>query len=401
MLEKLADSKTWNRFLSYKTSVAMSDKAEKQLRRFIDEKAYSPIVDNILSGSDFPLPHKAIISKASTQKKRTLYIYPKAESTVLKLLTYLLLRKYDHIFSTGLYSFRPGRNAKTAFVGLSSRRDIGKMYSYKVDVSNYFNSINVDGMKRMLEETIDDPELLAFLLKLLLNPNVVFEKKIIQEDKGIMAGTPLASFYANLYLKDLDYLFTDRCIPYARYSDDIIVFAETEEKIREYADEIKGFLKNKALDVNPSKEEFTKPGERWVFLGYSYQDGKIDISPVSLKKLKAKMRRKSRALVRWSNRKGIDREQAAKAFIKIFNSKLFEYSEDNELSWCHWFFPVINTDESLHELDRYAQDCIRYIATGTRTKSRYNFRYDEMKKLGYRSTLNYYYSFREKDGAEQ
>lgn len=400
MLEQLADSKTWDKYLSYKTSVCLSDKAEKQLRQFISDKTYSPIVDNILSGGDFPLPHKAVISKASTQKKRTLYIYPKAESTVLKLLTYLLLRKYDHIFSPGLYSFRPGRNAKTAFTCLSSKKDINKMYSYKVDVSNYFNSINVKGMKDMLEETIDDRELLDFLLKLLLNPNVVFENKIIQEDKGIMAGTPLASFYANLYLKDLDYSFTDRGIIYARYSDDIIVFAETEEKIREYADEIKEFLNSRSLCVNPSKEEYTKPGQRWVFLGYSYQDGKIDISQVSLKKLKAKMRRKSRALVRWSNRKGIDRQQAAKAFIRIFNSKLFEYSEDNELSWCHWFFPVINTDESLHELDRYAQDCIRYIATGRRTKKRFDFRYEEMKKLGYRSTLNYYYSFREKDGTK-
>ena len=52
---------------------------------------------------------------------------------------------------------------------------------------------------------------------------------------------------------------------------------------------------------------------------------------------------------------------------------------------------MINTDRSLKVLDAYMQDCIRYIVTESRTKSRYNFRYEQMKDLGYRSLVHEWY----------
>ena len=117
----------------------------------------------------------------------------------------------------------------------------------------------------------------------------------------------------------------------------------------------------------------------------------IDIAPATVKKLKAKMRRKARALRRWCERNDIDSRRAAAAFIRIFNRKLLESSGDNELSWSMWFFPVITTAESLREIDRYAQDCLRFLLSGTRTKARYSASYEDLKALGYRSLVNTYY----------
>ena len=118
----------------------------------------------------------------------------------------------------------------------------------------------------------------------------------------------------------------------------------------------------------------------------------VDIAPVTFKKLKKKMRRKARALSRWRDRTGASGEAAAKAFIRVFNKKLLDSPTDNELSWSYWFFPVINTTETLHKIDIYAQDCIRFIISGKRTKSRFNARYEDMKKLGYRSLVHEYYN---------
>ena len=70
-----------------------------------------------------------------------------------------------------------------------------------------------------------------------------------------MAGTPLASFYANLNLRKLDELFAEAGIPYARYSDDIIVFAESREEVLHHAETIRGFLAGAGLEVNPEKEQ--------------------------------------------------------------------------------------------------------------------------------------------------
>lgn len=49
--------------------------------------------------------------------------------------------------------------------------------------------------------------------------------KVVSAKKGAMAGVPFSGFCANLYLRKLDRAFAGRL--YARYSDDIIVFADT------------------------------------------------------------------------------------------------------------------------------------------------------------------------------
>ena len=72
---------------------------------------------------------------------------------------------------------------------------------------------------------------------------------------------------------------------------------------------------------------------------------------------------------------------------------LLESAGDNELTWSHWFFSVINTTESLHRIDLYAQDCLRVLISGKHTKARYNVRYEDLKRLGYRSLVHAYYDF--------
>ena len=106
------------------------------------------------------------------------------------------------------------------------------------------------------------------------------------------------------------------------------------------------------------------------------------------------MRRKARALMRWQDREQRTPEQAAKAFIRIFNRKLLEETDDSDLSWSRWFFSVINTTESLRVIDHYAQDCLRVLLSGTRTKARYNARYEDLKAIGYRSLVHAYYAYR-------
>jgi len=394
LLDELASLDAWQSFLQYKKTLAVPTPFEKDLEEFISGKDYLSVYERIMCGERFSLPERAVISKMYNQKKRVVYTYPPAENMVLKLLTYLLLRKYDSIFSEGLYSFRPGRTAKDAVRRLSSTRGIRDMYSYKADISNYFNSVNVEKLLPMLEKVLGgDTALYSFLSALLTEEHVSDRGEIITEKKGIMAGTPLSSFYANLYLSELDSLFCERNIPYSRYSDDIILFAPSREEAEEYACQVRDFIAGKDLSINPDKEVFRGPDEGWTFLGFCCKGSKVDIAPASVMKLKQKMRRKSRALQRWRKRNGLSGEKAAAAFIRVFNRKLMEASEDSDLTWSFWFFSVINTAETLREIDRYAQDCIRYLISGSRSKSRYNVRYEDMKKLGYRSLVNSYYSF--------
>ncbi len=148
------------------------------------------------------------------------------------------------------------------------------------------------------------------------------------------------------------------------------------------------------LGVNQSKVFKTSPGEKWSFLGFSYENGTIDISEISKQKLKKKMRRKARALVRWRKRKNLPYERAAVAFIRHFNKKLYANDATDQITWCRWYFPVINTSEGLGEIDEYMQQCLRYIATEKQNGAKYRFKYSDMKKLGYVTLVNSYYKYK-------
>ena len=234
LLDLLADEGAWAAFLEYKTGLACPKDTEKALRNFIERRLWRPVVERLRSGEPFPLPRKTVLSKMGSTRKRTVYTYPQDENLVLKLLTFLLLRRYDGLFSAGLYSFRPGRTAKDAvrrLVGLDAAR---WRYYYKVDIHNYFNTVPLATFLPMLRRALaDDPALYAVLSALLTEPKVLENGTPVTEEKGIMAGTPLSAFYANLYLRELDAHFAAQEIPYARYSDDIIFFAEDPEALAE------------------------------------------------------------------------------------------------------------------------------------------------------------------------
>lgn len=393
MLSRLSDPQLWQEYYTYKhDSGRLFPWEDKQLQSFIREKQYLSVVESILRGESFPPPKRSEISKMSSDKKRIVYTFPSAHNYVLKLLTYRMLRDYDYLFAPNLYSFRAKVSARDAIIRLTSRPGIAQMYSYKADISNYFNSIPVDKLLPLLQRTLsDDPRLYHFLEDLLTQPLVNNNGTLMPEEKGIMAGAPISTFLANLYLAHMDAHFAAAGKIYARYSDDIILFAPTLEELEADQAWIRQCLADAGLTMNPRKELRTVPGEPWVFLGFCYHEGKIDIAPASVEKLLAKMRRKSRALMRWKDKNEKEGPHAARAFIKVFNRKLFETTAEHDLTWARWYFPTISTADSLQVIDHYAQSCIRYLYTGTRTKAAYNCRYEDMKALGYISLVNQFY----------
>ena len=394
IIECLDKKENWELFFDYKVqSDNFPEKLQDDLRRFIDNGEYDEVVNLIKDRNPFPYPSVKKLNKKHTEKKRVVFTFDRCENYVLKLIMFLL-GKYDFLFSDNLYSFRQKIGVKHAIRNIVNTPGIASMYSYKVDIHDYFNSVDTEIMTEILYKNItDDEPLKQFVKELLENPYCTEDGKVTEYKKGIMAGMPVSGFLANLYLAELDGYFAKNHVLYARYSDDIIVFAPSAEKIAQYENIIKDFLTARRLEINPKKEFRTKPGETWEFLGFAYSNGKIDISEIALQKLKAKMRRKARALLRWKNRNSASDERAIKAFIRHFNRKLYDNPIHNDITWCRWYFPVITSDEGLKMIDEYAIACIRYISTGRHTKANYNLRYETIKKYGYKSLVNEYYKF--------
>lgn len=397
ILDSLYKQETWIAYFEYKVkNNRLSQNEANDLFRFIHYQKYLEVIEKILS-KGFDIPSKKEIHKIDSPKKRIVYTFPQEENYILKLLTYLLIRKYDSIFSSSLYSFRANYSVKHAFQRIVTTPGISQYYTYKVDISDYFNSIDLDILLPRLRNVLcEDKPLYDLIEALLKNPSIVENGEVKQEKKGVMAGCPIAAFLANVYLLDLDRMFTEENAIYCRYSDDIIIFTQTEEDQKRLKKKLLASLDAYHLKLNTAKEVSTIPNEPWTFLGLKYANGQIDVSDIAVKKIKAKMRRKARALIRWKHRNKKESIHAVRAFIKAFDRKFYNNTDTHDMTWARWYFPLITTDKSLKHIDQYMQECIRYIATETHTKSQYNFRYSQMKDLGYQSLVNNWYKILQK-----
>ena len=120
----------------------------------------------------------------------------------------------------------------------------------------------------------------------------------------------------------------------------------------------------------------------------------IDLADSSVRKMKAKIKRKTAKLLRWKNKNHLSGDKAAKAMIKVFDRKFFGKDSEHDLTWSRWFFPVLTTDAGLHALDAYLVENIRCLYTGRHYKGNYRITYDHIHSIGYKSLVGEYYKYR-------
>ena len=395
ILTQLTRQEAWEEFLAYRLMKGRFNWHEfNEADRFVEQEAYLHLAQRIAQGEGLGIPTKKIVNKMGSGKKRVVYSFAPDEMVILKFIAFRLYQ-YDACFTPNCYAFRRGVKASDAI--FSIRRAIGdrKMWAYKLDIHDYFNSISIDILLPMLEEMLaDDQPLYRFFEKMLTDNRVVSGGETIAERHGVMAGVPTAPFLADVYLKEVDRYFHDAHVIYARYSDDIILFAPDRETLMAYKAQMAEFLRKYRLEVNPDKEKIYSPDDAYEFLGFRCHAHDIDISEATKKKMKGKIKRATKSLMRWRIRNHMEPEKAMKGLINHFNRVFFESDDTETLTWARWFFPVINQTDGLKEIDHYLQQNIRYLGTGKHNKSNYKTDYAQLKQMGYKSLVNEYYTTR-------
>ena len=396
-MRQIMSQEVWDDFLAYRLRKGrFTWHFFEQADGYVEKEEYLPIARRVASGGALSIPRRTVINKMGSGKKRVVYQYPQEEKSILKIISFLLYR-YDDRFASNCYSFRRGMRACDAVLKINKTLGGRSLWAYKVDIHDYFNSISIPLLMPILHDLLsDDPELYSFFKSMLEDNRSLDGETVIRENRGVMAGTPTAPFLADVYLMEVDKYFEKEGILYARYSDDIILFASDYEELLAHKAVLTDFFRRYRLEVNPAKEKVYAPGEPYEFLGFRSDGKKIGVSKSTIEKMKGKISRKARSLNRWASKKGIPRVQAMKAMIGCFNAKFFEGDDPDSLSWSRWFFPVINTAEGLEEIDHYLQENIRFLSTGKHNKANFRVRYEDLKSLGYRSLVHEYHRFREK-----
>lgn len=370
------------------------------IQSLVDSEEYEYYVNLLITGEyQWSIPSKVEIAKVGTSKKRVVYMYPAIDRFFLGLLYRGMSEMFKGSLADNCFSYRRGVSTNTAIKYIDKMKKQTKMYGLKLDISAYFNSVSKSHLEKCLDElfTTGVDSIRSTLDNVLMVDRVEFKGEIIEEYKSLIPGCALGSFFANYCLRELDFYFMNKGIIYARYSDDIIILAETEERIDEYLDYISNYLGAIGLKINPSKYVHFDPEDAIDYLGLSLSDKGTDISEHSKKKMK-------RTIKRWvkQGRKEIEQgasfEKVASKLVKRLNHKLYKsyLFDKTKFGWGIYAFRYITVTDSLTELDFYLRDMIRHLKTGKHNKANIKaVSEDDFRRLGVVSFYDMYRLFKE------
>ncbi len=368
-----------------------------EFKNLTDSDIFLKKVNDFITGNyTFSIPQKVKVNKESNDKKRIVYKFPLTDDIFLRAINKYLSEKYSYLVSSACHSFQKGKGAKSAFKSLLKDKNINKKAVLKLDIHNFYNSINIhDFFKNLPNEIKKDKLAYHYLEQILLNNSAFENGHKVTENKGLMAGTSIAPFLSNLYLKDIDEHFVNQGVTYARYSDDLIIF-DYESVIGKHKNYIEEKIINKNLKLNFEKTFLKNPGESWDFLGFNYNNGQIDISDNSYNKLKRKIKRLSIRYYKLSGKDKFTKNEILSFFIAKINSKLYGKEKSlNDLCWSRWYFPLINTDLTLKKIDNYIQQRLRYSVSGRYSKINYKQTpYKKLQQSGYKPLTTMFYLFK-------
>ena len=340
-------------------------------------------------------PVRKMIHKWNTTRKRVAYLFPDEERFLLRYLSFLLHR-YDDAFSPKVYSYCSGRQLPRAVKELRHKVRFGEDSVYQLDIASYGISIDPERLVPLLREVIaDDPMLCRFFESLLLRQQIYLDGELVHEPTGALPGISPNAFFCNVYLDKVDREFEDQAKFYFRYADDVLMVLPTQTEALRLGGAYASRMEELGLSLNQEKTGIHLPGEPWTYLGLLFFDhGEIDISPVTLKKMKARIRRKARKLRRRAIQRSTDLNDAVRSFLFQLNLVFFGDGKSQRIDYAKRYFPIVTQADSFEELDHYVQTYARYILTGRFTKKNYNLRYSDLKAMGYRSLVHEYYQTR-------
>ena len=369
-----------------------------EYERLLERQVHRRVGEAVLDGSYQPHPPvEGWLNKAGGRRKR-LFQYGPVDELLFRVVNRLLQPAALAAASPSCRSFLPGSGPRAAFRAVLRDREVDTKAWLRLDVRDYFNSIDVEDLLGGLPEAIAEGPLGSLLARSLRDPRVQRGSTIIDgRPKGIMAGTPIAPMLATLYLRDIDEeLRGTSDVTYARYSDDFIVLAPIH-RIGELERLLRTRLAERSLTINEDKSATGGPGEPWSFLGFQRHRGVIGMAANTERKFRAKSRRLARALLRWREKTGASPDRTVRAFMRRTNRRIYGSPvERTDFSWATWFLPMLEDPSALASLDEHLQREARYAATGRRTgRALALVPYSSLTEAGHLPLVAAYWAMRE------
>lgn len=153
-----------------------------------------------------------------------------------------------------------------------------------------FDHVNHDILMGRVAQVIRDKRVLHLIGKYLRRGAMV-DGVVVASEEGTPQGGPLSPLLANIYLDALDKELEQRGHQFSRYADDCNIYVGSQAAAERTMASIRAWIEmHLRLQVNTAKSGTGRVWER-KFLGFRLnREGRIEVAPESLERLKTKVR---------------------------------------------------------------------------------------------------------------
>lgn len=235
--------------------------------------------EQLLEGTYRPAPLiRLTLSQRHKNKSRDLRVPIMRDRIVERAIVDVISPLVEHLHSPCSFGFRPGLGVTEAVDHVVTLRDWGHGHVLRADFRRFFPSIRLELFFSHLAGALPCPRTL-FLIRLVASPRRAHGERRTRS-RGLAQGSSLSPLLSNLALTDFDRAVSQAGFGYARFADDFLVCAESEQQILYAVDLIQELAQRFSLHLNEEKTMVSTFDEGFAFLNREFSASEPRVSSV-------------------------------------------------------------------------------------------------------------------------
>ena len=253
-------------------TVLARDARDGELKRQTEEiasdldRVLADLAEQLRDGTYAPAPLARVrIPKRVEGEDRVLEVPAVRDRIVERAVVDVLGQRVDALMSPCSFGYRVGLGVDDAVEHLVGLRDLGLGLVLRTDIKDFFPHVRLEGALEMLAQAVPSRRVLA-LVAVLASPRPSWRSRRVRSG-GLAQGSCLSPMLANLSFTSVDEVVSRSGLGYVRFADDIVVCADTEDRLLWAVDLLGGAAARIGLGLNEEKSIVTSFDEGFCYLG--------------------------------------------------------------------------------------------------------------------------------------